>query len=94
MCSKSHYVRFRHCPEYICSSVILTLFHHANVNTTFESACLAVASVVLGDGATAVKRTCEGGLALHTAPKEMAYILKSAKCTDISVQKHIFLLHF
>ncbi len=51
------------------SPVVLTLFHHANVHTAFEPACLAVAPVVLGDGATAVKGTREGGLALHTAPK-------------------------
>lgn len=29
-----------------------------------------MAPVVLGDGATAVKGTCEGGLALHTAPEK------------------------
>lgn len=51
------------------SPVILTLFHHANVHTAFEPACLAVAPVVLGDGATAIKGTREGCLALHTAPK-------------------------
>lgn len=49
--------------------VILTLFHHANVHTAFEPACLAVAPVVLGDGATAIKGTGEAGLTLHTAPE-------------------------
>lgn len=51
------------------SHVILTLFHHAYVHTAFEPACLAVAPVVFGDGATPVKRTCEAGFALHTASK-------------------------
>ncbi len=51
------------------STVILTLFHHANVHAAFEPACLAVAPVVLGDGATAIKGTREGGLALHAAPE-------------------------
>lgn len=54
---------------YPAATIILTLFHHANVHTAFESACLAVAPVVLGDGATTIKGACEGGLALHTAPK-------------------------
>lgn len=63
--SKSQRMR----PIYYPEPIILTLFHHANVHTAFESACLAVAPVVLGDGATAIKGTCEGGLALHTAPK-------------------------
>lgn len=57
------------------SAVLLTLFHHANVHTAFEPACLAVAPVVLGDGATAIKGTCEGGLTLHTAPKHTANII-------------------
>lgn len=60
--------------------IILTLFHHANVHTTFEPACLTVAPVVLGDGATAVKGTCEVGLTLHAAPEEIEFkIIKSAK---------------
>lgn len=65
-------------PKYCSAPIILTLFHHANVHTAFESACLAVAPVVLGDRATAIKGTCEGGLALHTAPKEKENSLKSA----------------
>lgn len=63
--SKSQRMR----PKYYPAPIKLTLFHHANVHTAFESACLAVAPVVLGDGATAIKGTCEGGLALHTASK-------------------------
>lgn len=59
------------------SPVILTLFHHANVHTALQPACLAVAPVVLGDGATAIKGTCEVGLALHTAPTRMTNILQS-----------------
>lgn len=58
---------------------ILTLFHHADVHAALESACLAVAPVVLGDGATAVKGTCEGGLALHAAPEESTHMSSSAK---------------
>lgn len=61
------------------SPVILTLFHHSNVHTAFEPACLAVAPVVLGDGATAIKGTCEGRLALHTAPKEMIHMFQPVK---------------
>lgn len=54
-------------PKYYPAPIKLTLFHHADVHTALEPACLAVAPVVLGDGATAIKGTCEGGLALHTA---------------------------
>lgn len=38
-----------------------------------------MAPVVLGDGATAVKGTCEGGLALHTAPKYIVHITQYIK---------------
>lgn len=48
---------------------MLTLFHHADVHAALQPACLAVAPVVLGDGATAVEGTREGGLALHAAPE-------------------------
>lgn len=65
-CSKSQCTRPKYYPA---ATIILTLFHHANIHTAFESACLAVAPVVLGDGATTIKGACEGGLALHTAPK-------------------------
>lgn len=71
------------------SAVLLTLFHHANVHTAFEPACLAVAPVVLGDGATAVKGTCEGGLTLHTAPKHTANIRKFIKtCIYKKISEH------
>ena len=46
----------------------LTLLHHADVHAALQSAGLAVAAVVLGDGATAAEGTGEGGLALHAAP--------------------------
>lgn len=48
---------------------MLTLFHHADVHAALQPARLAVAPVVLGDGATAVEGTREGGLALHAAPE-------------------------
>lgn len=46
----------------------LTLFHHADVDAAFEPTGLAVAPVVLGDGAASVERTSERGFTLHTAP--------------------------
>ena len=46
----------------------LTLLHHADVHAALQSAGLAVAAVVLGDGATPAEGTGEGGLALHAAP--------------------------
>lgn len=46
----------------------LTLFHHADVDAALETAGLAVAPVVLGDGAAPVERTGEGGFTLHAAP--------------------------
>lgn len=53
------------------SAAILTLFHHANVHAAFEATGLAVAPVVLGDGAASIKGTGEGGLAFHTAPESI-----------------------
>ena len=47
---------------------VLTLLHHADVDAAFETASLAVASVVLGDGAATVEGTGEAGLPLHAAP--------------------------
>ena len=47
----------------------LTLLHHADVHAALQSAGLAVAAVVLGDGAGAVEGAGEAGLALH-APSE------------------------
>lgn len=46
----------------------LTLFHHADVDAALETTGLAVAPVVLGDGAAPVERTGEGGFTLHAAP--------------------------
>lgn len=57
---------------------MLTLFHHADVHAALQSACLAVAPVVLGDGATAVEGTREGGLALHAAPEGRSKHARSA----------------
>lgn len=55
---------------------LLTLFHHADVHAALQSACLAVAPVVLGDGATAIEGTREGGLALHAASEGEANSIK------------------
>lgn len=46
----------------------LTLFHHANVNASFETTGLAVTPVVLGDGAASIEWTGEGGFTFHAAP--------------------------
>lgn len=46
----------------------LTLFHHADVDAALETTGLAVAPVVLGDGAAPIERTGEGGFTLHAAP--------------------------
>lgn len=46
----------------------LTLFHHADVDAALQTTGLAVAPVVLGDGAAPVERTGEGGFTLHAAP--------------------------
>lgn len=46
----------------------LTLLHHADVDAALETTGLAVAAVVLGDGAAPVERTGEGGFTLHAAP--------------------------
>lgn len=72
------------------SPVILTLFHHANVHTAFEPARLAVTPVVLGNGATAVKGTREGRLALHTAPTSVVYILNSIRKQENRIKIFIY----
>lgn len=46
----------------------LTLLHHADVDAALETTGLAVAPVVLGDGAAPVEWTGEGGFTLHAAP--------------------------
>lgn len=55
-------------PEDKCTQSQLTLFHHADVDAALETTGLAVAPVVLGDGAAPVERAGEGGFALHAAP--------------------------
>ena len=47
------------------TNTVLTLFHHADVHAALEPAGLAVAPVVLGDGAAAVEGTGEAGFSLH-----------------------------
>lgn len=47
--------------------LLLTLLHHADIQTAFESAGLAVTPVVFSDGAAPAERARKAGLALHAA---------------------------
>lgn len=49
------------------AALLLTLLHHANIQTALESAGLAVTPVVFSDAAVPAERAREAGLALHAA---------------------------